>query len=94
MQLLRSALDYSMTFEYSRNTHQWKWVLKTIQKEFDEMFTFTHPVRDDYLSKYLQDVLTNDPYHWRQHWLESHGGHDSCPNDSCPDVAFIVLEPY
>jgi hypothetical protein len=84
------TLDYSLIREYSRNHHQWKWVLKTIQKELDEMFTFTYPVRTDYLAKYIQDFLTNDRYRWKQHWLESNGGQ----HESCPDAAFVILEPY
>jgi hypothetical protein len=79
-----------MIREYSRNHHQWKWVLKTIQKELDEMFIFTHPVREDYLVEYIQDFLTNDRYRWKQHWLESNGGQ----HESCPDAALCILEPY
>ena len=48
--------------EYRKEPTEWKWLLKTIQRELDLRFSFVYPVKTEILSSYLSSILTNDRY--------------------------------
>ena len=76
--------------EYRKNPQEWKWLLKTIQRELDLRFSFVYPVKPEILSSYLSQILSNDRYKWHKHYVLTLGGQ----HQDCPDEAFTALRQF
>ena len=76
--------------EYRKNPQEWKWLLKTIQRELDLRFSFVYPVKSETLSQYLSMILSNDRYKWHKHYVATSGGQ----HEDCPDDAFETLSKF
>ena len=76
--------------EYKKQPSEWKWLLKTIQRELDLRFTFVYPVKPEILSSYLSMILSNDRYKWHKHYVATSGGQ----HEDCPDEAFAALRQF
>ena len=76
--------------EYRKEPTEWKWLLKTIQRELDLRFSFIYPVKPEILSSYLSSILANDRYKWHKYYVHTLGGQ----HKDCPDDAFAKLRDF
>ncbi|KAG0595889.1 hypothetical protein M758_UG207100 [Ceratodon purpureus] len=87
--IAKRTLDWSIR-EHKKHPVSWKWSLDTFQRELDDMFSFTVPVRVDVLEEYVAGFISNDRIKWKKYWIESTRGKDK----DCLDKAFAVLDKY
>ena len=76
--------------EYRKEPTEWKWLLKTIQRELDLQFSFVYLVKREILSSYLSMILANDRYKWHKYYVHTQGGQ----HQDCPDEAFAKLREF
>ncbi|KAG0597212.1 hypothetical protein M758_UG321000 [Ceratodon purpureus] len=76
--------------EYRKEPGEWKWLLRTIQRELDLWFSFGYPVKPEILSSYLSQILSNDRYKWHKHYIQTEGGQ----HEDCSDEAFQALRQF
>ena len=62
--------------------------LNLVKEEIDMRFTFTPPLRPDYIIDYLVDTMRTSRYQWHRHWKRTGKGqkHPQCPAENFPTL--------
>lgn len=83
------TLDFKIR-EYKKHSHHWNWAIERIEKEVDDHFAYTHPLRKGSIQEYVRDHVIKDRHKFKKHWVATNGEQ----HPDCPDEAFAVLDKY
>lgn len=82
-QVAGKVLDVSV-IEFSKHPPvAMQWILDDLSQQF----TFSRPLKPNFVQNYLQNALAVARYTWRKWWIEHKTRHPSCPPDRYPALA-------
>lgn len=81
------TLDFLIR-KYKKHIHHSNWAIERIEREIDDQFAYTHPLRRNCVEDYVRDHVIKDRHKFKKHWASSNGKQ----HPDCPEEAFMVLE--
>lgn len=60
------TLDFTIR-EYKKHLHHWNWAIERIEREINDQFSYTHPLRRNTIEEYVREHVIKDRHKFKKH---------------------------